>query len=86
MVGHSRSKNGVASARYAPAIHIFVCRSLKDVDARHKAGHDVMGDSSNCPLSGGPYSAGFSAGGDVAAAPAALAFFSTMPTAMIEPS
>jgi len=23
-----------------PAIHVFLCSDLKDVDARHKAGHD----------------------------------------------
>jgi len=33
MAGHSRSKNGVASLAYVPAIHAFLCR--KDVDARH---------------------------------------------------
>jgi hypothetical protein len=38
MAGHSRSKNGVASLAYVPAIHDFVL--TKDVDARHKAGHD----------------------------------------------
>jgi DNA replication and repair protein RecF len=39
MAGHSRSKNGVASLAYVPAIHVFLsCR--KDVDARHRAGHD----------------------------------------------
>jgi len=39
MAGHSRSKNGVASLAYVPAIHVF--RSVrKDVDARHRAGHD----------------------------------------------
>src|SRR5229473_3422852 len=25
---------------YVPAIHVFLVESLKDVDARHKAGHD----------------------------------------------
>jgi hypothetical protein len=39
MAGHSRSKNGVASLAYVPAIHVF-CSVRKDVDARHKAGHD----------------------------------------------
>jgi hypothetical protein len=34
MAGHSRSKNGVASARLCPAIHVFVCPVKKDVDAR----------------------------------------------------
>jgi hypothetical protein len=39
MAGHSRSKNGVASLADVPAIHALLCR--QDVDARHKAGHDV---------------------------------------------
>jgi hypothetical protein len=39
MAGHSRSKNGVASLAYVPAIHVFLCG--QDVDARHKAGHDA---------------------------------------------
>jgi hypothetical protein len=43
MAGHSRSKNGVASLAYDPAIHVF-CFSFEDVDARHKAGHDVDGN------------------------------------------
>jgi len=38
MAGHSRSKDGVASLAYVPAIHVFAYG--KDVDARHKAGHD----------------------------------------------
>jgi len=33
MAGHSRSKNGVASFAYAPAIHVFA-EAKKDVDAR----------------------------------------------------
>jgi hypothetical protein len=40
MAGHSRSKNGVASARLCPAIHVFGCQAKEDVDARLKAGHD----------------------------------------------
>jgi antitoxin HigA-1 len=40
MAGHSRSKNGIASLAYAPAIHVLLRRKIKDVDARHKAGHD----------------------------------------------
>jgi hypothetical protein len=40
MAGHSRSKNGVATARLCPAIHAFLAGGTKDVDARHKAGHD----------------------------------------------
>ena len=37
MAGLSRSKNGVASLAYVPAIHVFA--SKKDVDARIR-GHD----------------------------------------------
>jgi hypothetical protein len=41
MAGHSRSKNGVASHACVPAIHVFLLVNwCKDVDARHKAGHD----------------------------------------------
>src|ERR1700732_224565 len=41
MAGHSRPKDGVASARLCPAIHVFAAElDCKDVDARHKAGHD----------------------------------------------
>jgi len=38
----SRSKNGVASLAYVPAIQVFLARRLQDVDARHKAGHDEL--------------------------------------------
>jgi hypothetical protein len=38
MAGHSRPKDGVATLAYVPAIHALL---IKDVDARHKAGHDV---------------------------------------------
>jgi hypothetical protein len=37
MAGHSRSKNGVASLAYVPAIHVFLKRRKQDVDARHKS-------------------------------------------------
>jgi len=40
MAGHSRSKNGVASLAYVPAIHAFVLPMNQGVDARHNAGHD----------------------------------------------
>jgi hypothetical protein len=40
MAGHSRSKNGVASLAYVPAIHVLNLATQKDVDTRHKAGHD----------------------------------------------
>jgi hypothetical protein len=39
MAGHSRSKNGVASLAYVPAIHVFLQRP-NNVDARDKPGHD----------------------------------------------
>jgi hypothetical protein len=39
VTGHSRSKNGVASLAYDPAIHDGSAVSL--VDARLKAGHDA---------------------------------------------
>jgi hypothetical protein len=42
MAGHSRPKDGVASARLCPAIHVFLVRGTKDVDARRKAGHDEL--------------------------------------------
>jgi hypothetical protein len=40
MAGHSRSKNGVASLAYVPAISIFETLCPHYRDARHKAGHD----------------------------------------------
>jgi hypothetical protein len=41
MAGHSRSKNGVASLAYVPAVHVFVFSYAKNkaIDAQHKAGH-----------------------------------------------
>ncbi|RTM12137.1 MAG: hypothetical protein EKK33_18255, partial [Bradyrhizobiaceae bacterium] len=40
MPGHSRSKDGVASACLCPGIHAFLpCR--QDVDGRDKPGHDA---------------------------------------------
>jgi hypothetical protein len=39
MAGHSRSKNGVASLAYVPAIHVLTLPK-QDVDARDKPGHD----------------------------------------------
>jgi hypothetical protein len=36
IAGHSRPKDGVASARLCPTIHALALRE-KDVDARHKA-------------------------------------------------
>jgi len=38
MAGHSRSKNGVASLAYVPAIHALLFG--KDVDGRDKPAHD----------------------------------------------
>src|SRR5207253_10807774 len=41
MAGHSRPKDGVASASLRPAIHdLFAPGRKKDVDARIKPGHD----------------------------------------------
>jgi hypothetical protein len=45
MAGHSRPKDGVLFARLCPAIHaFFLSRGEKDVDARHKAGHDELNE------------------------------------------
>jgi hypothetical protein len=44
MAGHSRSKDGVASLAYDPAIRVFFV-AIQDVDARHKAGHESLGNS-----------------------------------------
>jgi hypothetical protein len=41
MAGQSRLKDGVASARLCPAIHVWTAAKKKDVDARDKPGHDV---------------------------------------------
>src|SRR6476660_2224584 len=41
MAGHSRPKDGVASASIRPAVHAFVGRR-KNVDARVKPGHDEL--------------------------------------------
>ena len=40
MAGHSRPKDGVASLAYVPAIHVLATN--EGMDARHKAGHDVV--------------------------------------------
>ena len=43
MAGHSRSKNGVASLAYVPAIHVFALGfNTQDVDARDRRGHDGL--------------------------------------------
>ncbi len=39
MLGHSRSKNCVASLAYVPGIHVLLMWG-KDVDGRDKPGHD----------------------------------------------
>jgi hypothetical protein len=44
MAGHSRPKDGVASARLCPAIHVFWLKTKEDVDARDKPGHDDLDD------------------------------------------
>jgi len=38
MAGYSGPKDGVATLAYVPGIYVLL---IKDVDARHKAGHDV---------------------------------------------
>jgi hypothetical protein len=38
MPAHSRPKDGVLSHAYVAGIHVFF--AWRDVDARHKAGHD----------------------------------------------
>ncbi len=43
MAGHSRSKNGVASLAYVPAIPLRGARCLPCGDARDKPGHDGEG-------------------------------------------
>jgi len=40
MAGHSRPKDGVASARLCPAIRVLFEAIKQDVDARDKPGHD----------------------------------------------
>jgi hypothetical protein len=48
MAGHSRPKDGVASARLCPAIHVFACCNLvKTWMPGDKPGHDEV---RNCPL------------------------------------
>ena len=43
MPGHSRSKNGVASARLWPGIHVlYLAGGNKDVDGRDEPGHDEI--------------------------------------------
>jgi hypothetical protein len=71
-------------AGLVPAIHVFAALE-QVVDARVKPGQDESwaaqaDDRKNA--GGAPYSAGLAAGGGAAAA----AFFSTIATAMIEPS
>jgi hypothetical protein len=41
MPGHSRLKDGVASARLCPGVHVFLRK--QDVDGRNKSGHDERG-------------------------------------------
>ncbi|RIJ44614.1 hypothetical protein D1614_24080 [Maribellus luteus] len=42
MAGHSRSKNGVASACLCPGHPRSYFSRRKDEDTRHKAGHDAV--------------------------------------------
>ena len=46
MAGHSSLKDGVASARLCPAIHVLAPGS-KGVDARDKPGHDDVDKSAH---------------------------------------
>ena len=74
-------------AGLVPAIHVFAGLD-QVVDARVKPGHDESWAARSDlreTVAEAPYSAGFESDADAAAACAA-AFFSTMPTAMIEPS
>jgi hypothetical protein len=51
MAGHSRSKNGVASLAYVPAIDVFAMRK-QVVNTRHEAdeaGHDAEAAGRNTP-------------------------------------
>jgi hypothetical protein len=43
--GHSRSKNGVASARLCPGHPRLWKRKQEDVDGRNKSGHDGIFDN-----------------------------------------
>ena len=42
MLGHSRSKNGVASFAYVPGILVLKFCKMKDVDGRDEPGHDEV--------------------------------------------
>jgi hypothetical protein len=48
MPGHSRPKDGVASARLCPGIHVFVASGKKGVDGRDKPGHDESCKACQC--------------------------------------
>jgi hypothetical protein len=48
--GDSRPKDGVASARLCPAIHVFLAHLKKDVDARHNG--PVLGPAKPDPSAG----------------------------------
>jgi hypothetical protein len=52
MAGHSRPKDGVATARLCPAIHVFGAAG-KDVDARDKPVHDEEGGRGAMGCGGG---------------------------------
>jgi hypothetical protein len=73
-------------AGLVPAMHVFCLKRSKDVDARHKAGHDEVNIATrDCYLS--HHSAGLASGVALPAAAAlACAFFSTSRTDQIEPS
>jgi len=74
-------------AGFIPAIHVSAALD-QVVDARVKPGHDESWAQQRHDRAKVPYSAGF-AGVDTSVPVAAFdaaAFFSTIPTAMIEPS
>jgi hypothetical protein len=58
MAGHSGPKDGVLSHAYVPAITSSSAQSPKDVDARHKAGHDGTAMRAQCFTSVRPRASG----------------------------
>ena len=55
MAGLSRPKDGVASARLCPAIHVFLAAIPADVEARDKPGHDGLSVLSGSPADFGNF-------------------------------
>src|SRR5215475_2095422 len=46
MAGTAVRRTASLPLAYVPAIHVFPARGTKDVDARHKAGHDELTETS----------------------------------------